>query len=481
MSGRPGIRPVADRPTPNSARRMRQRTSRCGITRSTAHRALRCALLVTAASVVAMPHSVDADTPEVRHVADPAARSVGLIGDSTLAGVRWFEAYGPLERFNFVFDAESCRRTIEQSCWSRESYRASNAMDALREHAGDWGDVLVMMTGYNDPSNGFRDAVEAITAEAERQGIDAVVWLSLRTKGVDYEEPLHQANGSTYRDANRTLYEVAAASGGSLHVADWASHSAERPEWFESDGVHLSPAGAAAASEFIAAQLDALFAGRPVTPQPAPWEEVRPGDAGRAVDAVQRALLERGFESVGAADGVFGDQTGWAVVELQRSLGLEETGVVDEETAIALGLTQRRAPAPASVTTAAPSPVPVAAPAVAAPAVGGAVAASAPPSGGSAATTFALVAATAAGGAWWWHRGRRHPAMAAAPKRRRRHASPRSRSAGTARSQAAPAGSRSGSARARPGTARARPSAARPAQARRSAPVRRGSPRRRSR
>jgi hypothetical protein len=429
-----------------------------------------------AATIVAAPFgSALADTPEVRHNADPAARSVGLIGDSTLAGVRWFEAYGPLERFNFVFDAESCRRTIEQSCWSRESYRASNAMDALQEHAGDWGDVLVMMTGYNDPSNGFRDAVEAITAEAERQGIDAVVWLSLRTKGVDYEEPLHQANGSTYRDANRTLYEVAAASGGSLHVADWASHSADHPEWFERDGVHLSPTGAAAASEFIAAQLDALFAGRPVTPQPAPWEELRPGDEGRAVDAVQRALLERGYESVGVADGVYGDQTGWAVAELQRSLGLDETGVVDEETAIALGLAQRRAPAPASVITAAPAPAPLAAPSVAAaPALGGAVASTTQPSGGSGSVTNALVALSAAGGAWWWFRGRRRVAMAAAPKRRRRHASSRSRPSGTPRSRPAPT-------RTQAASTRTRPTAARPAQARRSAPVRRDSPRRRSR
>lgn len=456
---------------------MNARKRRRGIARSTTDRMLRCALVVAAATLVAAPSgSTHADTPEVRHVADPAARSVGLIGDSTLAGVRWFEAYGPLQRFNFVFDAESCRRTIEQSCWSRESYRASNAMDALQEHAGDWGDVLVMMTGYNDPSSGFRDAVEAITAEAERQGIGAVVWLSLRTKGVDYEEPLHQANGSTYRDANRTLYEVAAASGGSLHVADWASHSADHPEWFERDGVHLSPAGAAAASEFIAAQLDALFAGRPVTPQPAPWEEVRPGDEGGAVDAVQRALLERGFESVGVADGVYGDQTGWAVVELQRSLGLEETGVVDEETAIALGLTQRRAPTPASVTTAAPAPVPLAAPPVAAaPAVGGAVPTATQPSGGSGSVTYALVAVTAVGGAWWWYRDRRRVALATAPDRRRRHAGsrPRPSASGTARSRSF--------VRSRPATTRSRPAPVRPAQGRRSAPVRRDSPRRRSR
>jgi lysophospholipase L1-like esterase len=393
-----------------------ERHRRRGITR------LATPLVVAAALAIALASSANAETPEVRHHAGPAARSIGLIGDSTLAGVRWYDRYGPLARFNFLLDAESCRRTIETSCWSREQYRATNAMDALRAHAGDWGDALVMMTGYNDPNRGFRDAVEAILDEAERQGIGAVVWLSLRTKGVDYEEPLHQANGSTYRDANRALYEVAAESGGSLHVADWASHSADRPDWFERDGVHLSPAGAAAASEFIAEQLDALFAGRPVTPHPMPWEEVRPGDTGRAVDLVQMELLRRGFDSVGFADGVYGDQTAWAVAELQRSLGLDETGIVDEDTAVAIGLAVRRAPEALTETlieveTEIPAASGAAVPAVASPVVGGAVATAAPRAGNSS-TTYALIVVTATGGAWWWHRMGRHPA----PARTRRHA-----------------------------------------------------------
>ena len=37
---------------------------------------------------------------------------ISMIGDSTLSGVRWTNNYWPLERFNYTFDAESCRRTI---------------------------------------------------------------------------------------------------------------------------------------------------------------------------------------------------------------------------------------------------------------------------------------------------------------------------------------------------------------------------------
>lgn len=290
-------------------------------------------------------------TATVRWHAGDDAPSIGLIGDSTLSGVRWVDEYGDLRRFNFVFDAESCRRTLESSCWSREQYRPRNAITALEDHAGEWGDVLVMMTGYNDPAGGFDDGVDAIVDEAREQGIDTVVWLSLRTKGVDYEEPLHLANGSTYRDANRSLYELAADSGGFLQVADWATHSAEHPEWFEADGAHIAPEGVEPLTDFIAAQVDVVLGGGTVTPDPAPWEEVREGDDGDLVVEVQEALLEAGIDDVEVVDGAFGPQTGAAVAEFQADAGLPETGAVDHATAVELGLSSA-IPVP---TTAAPT------------------------------------------------------------------------------------------------------------------------------
>lgn len=277
-------------------------------------------------------------TATVRWDAGATAPSIGLIGDSTLSGVRWADEYGDLRRFNYVFDAESCRRTVETSCWSREQYRPRNAITALQDHAGEWGDVLVMMTGYNDSAGSFADGVDTIVDEARDQGIETVVWLSLRTKGVDYEEPLHLANGSTYRHANRSLYELAADSGGDLQIADWATHSAEHPEWFEADGAHLAPAGVEPLTDFIAAQVDVVLAGGSVTPDPAPWEEIREGDDGDLVVEVQEALLDAGIDDVEIADGVFGPQTGAAVAEYQQRAGLPETGAVDQATAAELGV-----------------------------------------------------------------------------------------------------------------------------------------------
>ena len=296
------------------------------------------ALLIGASPETVAASPSDTPTATVRWEAGDDAPSIGLIGDSTLSGVRWVGEYGELERFNFVFDAESCRRTIETSCWSREQYRPRNGITALQDHAGEWGEVLVMMTGYNDSAGSFADGVRAIVDEARAQGIETVVWLSLRTKGVNYEEPLHLANGSTYRDANRSLYEIAAESDGDLQVADWATWSAEHPDWFEADGAHLSPEGVGPLTDFIADQVDTVLAGGTVTPDPAPWEEIRDGDDGELVVEVQEALLDAGIEEVAVADGEFGPRTGAAVAEFQERAGLPETGAVDEATAAELGL-----------------------------------------------------------------------------------------------------------------------------------------------
>lgn len=279
-------------------------------------------------------------TATVRHVAGESAAHIGLIGDSTLSGVRWFDDYGALEQYNFVFDAESCRRTIERSCWSREQYRARNALTALQDETGQWGEVLVVMTGYNDSADRFDDGVEAVVAEAQIQGVGSVIWLSLRTQGVDYEEPLHLANGSTYRGSNRSLYDLAAQFGGYLQIADWATHSAGSPDWFESDGAHLTPVGADALTTFISGHVGAVLAGGTITPTPPPWEEVREGDEGEIVVSVQQALIAAGAGAELTADGVFGPQTAAAVAAFQRTSGLVESGAVDGPTAAALGLYQ---------------------------------------------------------------------------------------------------------------------------------------------
>jgi hypothetical protein len=270
------------------------------------------------------------------------APHISLIGDSTLTGVRWYADYGELERFNFVLSAESCRRTIEQSCISREGYRSANVVSAMRTLDGELGDVLVVMSGYNDPVWTIDEAITAVVHEARSQGVGSVVWLSLRTSDdVNYSDPQEQSSINTFREYNEQLVATAKASDGYLQVADWATYSNGASEWFETDGVHLTARGVDAVTAFIAGTVQRVLAGENVSPAAAPWTVLVPGAEGDIVAAVQQALIAADVEVAGGADGVYGNDTMAAVAEYQRSNdALQVTGAVDVATARALGVYQ---------------------------------------------------------------------------------------------------------------------------------------------
>jgi peptidoglycan hydrolase-like protein with peptidoglycan-binding domain len=275
----------------------------------------------------------------VRSDAADDAPHISLIGDSTLTGVRWYADYGELRRFNFVLSAESCRRTIEQSCISREGYRSANVISAMRTLEGELGDVLVVMSGYNDPVWTIDEAIEGVTDEARRQGVGTVVWLSLRTSDdVNYSDPQEQSSINTFREYNEQLVAAAEASDGYLQIADWATYSNGASEWFEADGVHLTPRGVDAVTAFIAATVQRVLAGENVSPAAAPWTVLVPGAEGEIVAAVQQALIAADVEVAGGADGVYGNDTMAAVADYQRSNDLQVTGAVDMATARSLGV-----------------------------------------------------------------------------------------------------------------------------------------------
>ncbi|MET0324527.1 MAG: hypothetical protein ABW219_04830 [Ilumatobacteraceae bacterium] len=214
---------------------------------STTARLLRsaiAALAVTVAGscVVAAPVPAPGPAPAPSDLtvtydgAGPAAARIGLIGDSTLASIRWTAAYAPLRQWNYTFDAESCRRTITVSCHGPDGYTPANALDTARRLNGQLGSVLVMMTGANDPVNRFGEGVDAMVAEARAQGVTSVVWLTV-----------HGAAAT-----NDILAQRVQQYGGYLVLADWAGYSAPHPEWTNADGLHITTAGAAVLAQFIA-------------------------------------------------------------------------------------------------------------------------------------------------------------------------------------------------------------------------------------
>jgi hypothetical protein len=179
--------------------------------------------------------------------AGPGVARIGLIGDSTMASIRWSGAYAPLRQWNFTFDAEACRRTITVSCHGADGYTPANALTVMGRLNGQLGSVLVMMVGANDPLVRFGEGVDAVVAEARAQGIANVIWLTV-----------HGAAG-----ANDVLAQRAQQYGGYLVVADWAGYSDPHPEWTNADRLHINNAGAAVLSQFIADHVATVLADAP--------------------------------------------------------------------------------------------------------------------------------------------------------------------------------------------------------------------------
>jgi hypothetical protein len=181
--------------------------------------------------------------------AGPGAPHIGLIGDSTLAAIRWTGAYAPLRQWNYTFDAESCRRTITTSCHGSDGYTPENVVEVMHRLSGQLGGVLVLMMGANDPVDRFGEAIDVVVTEARAQGIATVVWLTVH--GAD--------------DKNALLTQRAQQYGGFLVVADWSGYSGPHPEWTNADGLHISNQGAPVLSQFIADHVAQVLAAAPAS------------------------------------------------------------------------------------------------------------------------------------------------------------------------------------------------------------------------
>ena len=206
--------------------------------------------------VVAAPTSFAAST----RATGSAAVEALLIGDSVLNGLaQSYSSAGRAAlaaRHSFILDTAGCRRLITTSCRIPPAPAPTNAITVLRGRAGQYDRALVVAAGYDDPPTGefgIGAAVDVMLAEAHRQGIEYVVWLTYREAG-------GAGNAARFRQSNDVLRS---RQDPGLILADWATLSAGMPSsWFSADGIHLGPQAAAAMGELIGDTLDQV----PVVP-----------------------------------------------------------------------------------------------------------------------------------------------------------------------------------------------------------------------
>ncbi|MEK7422637.1 MAG: SGNH/GDSL hydrolase family protein [Actinomycetota bacterium] len=213
-----------------------------------------------------LPTTTATDPPNTP--APDTARRVLLVGDSTLAGVRWYgNARHALVGSDFVLDVESCRRLVGTSCGGREGRRPPNAVQAIAAAEGTI-DVVVIMTGYNDWYTTFSGAVDQVMGVSRAKGARRVVWLTYR-EGSAYRNPTGgTAQDEGFRIQNQILREKAASGAfPEMVVADYDAYTRATDGWFTSDGVHFTIVGAYGTADYISRVIAATHS----EACPAPW------------------------------------------------------------------------------------------------------------------------------------------------------------------------------------------------------------------
>ena len=215
------------------------------------------AALVLGAAAVALPGPATAEGTAAHGLAPastpaPPTSKVALIGDSTLLGLTYNPSAGRnsdarsviAAKYGIVWGVASCERLVAPSCGSNPP---PTSLQQMQANAGQLGQVVVIMGGYDDAEIGT--GVDAIVAEAARQGVGTVLWLTYRTGDLTYQY------ASNYVGFNAVL-RAKAQQYGSMVLADWDAYSHDHPEWMTDDGVHVNSTGAFALANFILAQID---------------------------------------------------------------------------------------------------------------------------------------------------------------------------------------------------------------------------------
>lgn len=193
------------------------------------------AIVLVSNILVATSVGATAGAKVVPSVAHAGRAKVLVIGDSVFTAFDHVPSARKLmnEQQPTIFAVQGCQKLVDEGCLA--SVKLS-ALDQLKKHAGKFSDVVVIGTGYNDRiGTAFRQAVLAITTEAQSQGVD-VVWVTYRQIG-------HVRGNSTTR--NKQLAKLA-ENVPNLSLADWNSFSEgkEKSGWFRDDKIHLVTPGA---------------------------------------------------------------------------------------------------------------------------------------------------------------------------------------------------------------------------------------------
>jgi hypothetical protein len=152
-----------------------------------------------------------------------------------------------------AIDAGVCRRLNGQSC----EFAGGHVPTTLQVLAswGYLGPVVVIVDGYNDVPASFAGDVELTLDTLRGRGVQRVLWVNLHAVKQEYV-------------GKNAVLAAAARSHPELQVLDWNAYSSPHAEWYQTDGIHLLPAGGLAIATWLHQAIEAALAPAPAVGPP---------------------------------------------------------------------------------------------------------------------------------------------------------------------------------------------------------------------
>jgi hypothetical protein len=213
-----------------------------------------------------------------------AGPRVTIVSDSVLTAVTWANAtaQAALEQdLDVQIDAGVCRRLNVQSCEFNGGY-VPTALDVINGWRTSLGPVVVIVDGYNDLPASFAADVELTLDTLRDDGVQHILWVNLHAVRPEYVQ-------------KNAVLAAAALHHPELRVLDWNTYSSAHPEWYQTDYIHLVPAGGVAIAAYIhQAILDALAPPQPQASQPKLVVKGKRTIVGRVGKRIDRTLKAAG-------------------------------------------------------------------------------------------------------------------------------------------------------------------------------------------
>jgi lysophospholipase L1-like esterase len=171
---------------------------------------------------------------------------VTIVGDSVSDRMqRNADALAALtDGFRINLQTRGCRTLVVTGCTlAGQTAPPPPALQVVQRFGRYLGSIVVVEVGYNDPAARYRRDLDTIMrALTGYPAVKTVIWLTLRDPtgaNAPFNNVIEQAPTRWHR----------------LVVADWNAYSADESQWFNEDGIHPTPEGAANLGSFIHSQL----------------------------------------------------------------------------------------------------------------------------------------------------------------------------------------------------------------------------------